>query len=240
MKLILAVIITGIVVGTYFLLRNKSDKAKLIPFMIMGAFLVLFEIAKIIIGFQRPEGFRNLWLPFHVCSLFVFIMAPAAFLKQGSKASNIFWAASLLLCVMLIVGTIVAPSMITGDQSRRILTGATSDMHWVPAFMDWHSVIFHAVPIAFFILLLIFKPYKPQRMELVYGGIIFAGFMAVALIMANVLSVNFASFSPNSNDLIIQLALYVAYLVGATLACLAIVYFPKLMRRTKTKETTSE
>jgi len=235
----------AVAVGLYFWLRNKSDRAKLIPFMVIGAILLGLEIAKQIIGFTNPAGYRLFWIPLHVCSIFAFSIPLAAFMKQKWKATKFFWGLSLAISVMVVIVVLVAPSAMMGIQVEGIVTNnpsgtwsGTPRLNYATAiFMDWHSYIYHTVAILFLFVFIALRPYKPNWHELLVASGIFMGFMLVAGIMSRVLETNFAAFRMNNNHELFWLPVVLfVYAILAAISIMIIMYSPRLyakIRRNK-------
>ena len=79
----LAIIIL-ITIVLRFTLKNKSDKVKNIPLIVISAILIILEIIKQTKNLTG-EKFDPYALPFHYCSLFVFTFPLAHFTKGKVK-----------------------------------------------------------------------------------------------------------------------------------------------------------
>jgi len=195
------------------------------------------EIAKQIHGitFSAEHGGYNFsWLPFHVCSIFIFAFPLATFLKRGSRVSNIFWAISLVTGVMLTLAFVFAPSLIMGPQIERVLTG---NQDYAPLlWMNLHSIIFHLLAVLFVMLFIAFRPVNLGFKYLTIGGISIMLFVALAWGMANVFSRNFAMFYQWERNFLMQFVVYILHLVAVVLVITLIYYTQKIFNRKKNIE----
>ncbi|MCL2676077.1 MAG: YwaF family protein, partial [Firmicutes bacterium] len=171
--------ITVVSVGLYFLLRNKSVKAKLIPFMVIAAIIVVLEIAKQIYEFS--DGDYGLFsVPLHVCSVFIFSLPLAVFLKQKWFITKVFWALSVVVGVVMALSVLIGPGQIMDGGIKGVLSGTAF-------FLDWHTVFFHYLIVMFVVLAIIFKPYKPQWKHLLCAGAIYGVFMGLSALISRIL-----------------------------------------------------
>ena len=99
------------------ILRNKlieqSIEKRFVPFKIISLSLVIGEIAKQLISIYK--GYNLFHLPFHVCSLFVFVIPLMAFYK--GKYSKIINSITTTLCMILLICMIIMPQQIYRDTS---------------------------------------------------------------------------------------------------------------------------
>jgi len=178
-------IVIGLIIGLYFLLRKRSLKMQLIPFMVIAGLLIVMEIAKQIISIVN--GYNFFHIPLHICSVFLFSFALAVFLKQGSRASKMFWALSL------IVGSLVVALMLIGPNI--ILSGSINTSSATSLFMSIHTIVYHYILIVFVVLAFMFGFHKKLSfLDLMLGIAAFAVFLIIAIIMSNVLDTNYSAF----------------------------------------------
>jgi len=241
-------------IALHFVLKNKALKLRLIPFKLIAVFIVVIETGKQIRGITYAGGYNNIWLPFHVCSIFIFSFPLAVFLKQGSKGANIFWALSFINSFMVTVSTLIVPSLIMGEQIRRVLTGTSTLL-----FMDIHSIAYHLAAILFLMFIIALKPIKMESFSLrrknngtsfennaperknnyssisgyqtVVAVIIFMSFVALAWIMAIILQRNFSAFRLIGNTIGIQSVIFVLYLIAVVVSAAILMYVPKLFKK---------
>ncbi|MCL2176700.1 MAG: YwaF family protein [Firmicutes bacterium] len=182
-------IMVAVTLLLYFWLRDKSDRARLIPFALIAVTIVGLEIAKQINGLFFRSSYILRWLPFHVCSAFILFLPLAVFLRQKSSLSKLFWSATLIVCLMGGAATVFAPSATLS--SENIFFGGAD-------FMGYHSFLFHILMVQFLMLFVALKPHKPDFNFVQKGGIVMGIFIVMIAVMANMLSVNFGEFLNNS------------------------------------------
>jgi len=249
--LITALIMLGTTIGLYFLLRNKSDKIKNIPLIVVTGLIVGLEITKQILGWTSfIDGTGGLFfLPFHICSMIIFAPFLASILKRGSKTWGIFFALALMVTIMSSISMYVAP--------RQIISGSASNIFRPGCnFFEYHTFFFHSLAAMFIMLVVAFKPYKPTFKDILYAGCIYIGYMVVSAIMANILDTNFARFldfgglggfdvirGPSGHDNLFWFALIVLIIYSIVMVICGLItyYSPKLyylvFKKKQTKET---
>lgn|GEM_PF-6060868 len=112
----------------------------------------------------------------HVCSILLFALPLAVFLKQGSKASNFFWALTLITGLLQAIALLFVPEGLieAGAANAMGLSGLT------PSFFDWHTIIYHYLFLLVIVLAPLLKPYKPDWKEMAIGGLgVFCGLPCV-------------------------------------------------------------
>ena len=161
-------------------LKNKSEKMRDLPFQILAVALVLFEIAKQIYNYQGGE-YRRFALPFHYCSLFVYIYPLHAFYKGKRKA----WVdtlaftcgASLFFFMLLMPATVYSESYIK---------------NYFQNFNAFHSVTFHSYVCFYFFLVVAMKKYDFQtKRDAAVTAIFYTIYMLFIVGMAYLLDTNF-------------------------------------------------
>ena len=180
----------AVTVGLFFLLRKKSKRVQLIPFIVITVIIIIGEIVKQAGSIANDY---NLWhIPLHVCSIFLFTFPLAVFLKQGSRASNVFWAASLITGTLVSITLLFAPGVVIGGANHNHVYGEfESSFHH---FIDLHTVVFHYLLLIFIVLAYLLRMYKPKLLEIIWSLVVFGVFLLLAAILANVLDVNYSSF----------------------------------------------
>lgn len=172
--------IIAIIVGR--LMRNKSEKTKMLPIQIISILLLALEIAKQI--YCACIGYDLYSLPFHFCSLFVYIIPLFSF-YNGKHKDNIR-SFTVACCMALILALLIYPEIIYDEQ--KILTFGTN-------FLSAHAVIFHnLIPLAFFLILSLnlFQPKTKKDLASISADL--AIYSIIASVLANVLKTNFNNF----------------------------------------------
>lgn len=173
-------ILLGIVLHHY--LANKDEKIRLIPLKIIGVLLILLEIGKQWISISR--GYDLYHLPFHFCSLFIFMVPLMAFYngshKQGVRAITAAITASLFILML------IYPCLIYGEGS---VAGYFKD------YMSFHTVTFHNLVMLAFVLMLALQIHIPGGKRDTRSVMLFiAGFCTVSASMAHILKTNYANY----------------------------------------------
>lgn len=161
---------------------DKDLKIRMIPFQILACILFLLEVGKQIVSLSR--GYDLYHLPFHFCSLFIFILPLAAFYK--GKHTNTLRAISSALCTAMTLFMVVYPNLIYG---------AGDINNYFKDYLSFHTVTFHNIVVFAFILTIALQLHEPApKGELKKIAFFTVGFCAAAAVMAQVLKTNFANF----------------------------------------------
>ena len=181
-----------IILSSYFitqLLKNKSEKAKMLPIQIVTVVLLVLEFFKQLLSIIN--GYDLYHIPLHFCSLFLYFLPIAAFYKGKYKEHFRTIAATVSACLFLFMA--VYPLLIYPD----------GDIQAIPAFFagDWrsyfqfHSVVFHNVAIFSFFFFSFGNLCKHDtKRDLKAIVIAFAGYAVVSGAIANAIDVNFNNF----------------------------------------------
>ena len=165
-------------------LKNRSDKIKLIPILTIGIILFVLEILKQIFWGFRTSQYDLYCLPFHFCSLFIFIYILTYFIR-GKYQENMRIFSTVCGGVLFLM-MLVYPALIFTNYDI---------LHFSQIFISFHTVIFHLLSVFAFMLIICMNLYtlniKRDLLTLTTGIGIFS---IVSAIMANILKTNFASF----------------------------------------------
>ena len=160
-------------------LKDKPFETRMIPIKVIAVILVLIEIGKQVISLIR--GYDLYHLPFHFCSLFLF-MLPAAAFYRGKHRNNVFAVTAALLASVGVL-MMIYPSLIY--ESGSILQFFTN-------YFAFHTVFFHNLVLLALILIpaldLMPTMNKASQRSVILFLIIFS---VVAAIIANLLQTNF-------------------------------------------------
>lgn len=161
---------------------NKDIKIRMIPFQIIACILLALEVGKQVLS--AAEGYDLYHLPFHFCSLFIFMMPLMAFYKGKHKTA--VTAVTSAICTATTLLTMVYPCLI---YSASDITNFFSD------YFSFHTVVFHNIVIFGFILILALNLHTPAGKGENKTIILFTiGFCIVSATMAQLLKTNFNNF----------------------------------------------
>lgn len=170
-------IVFGIV--CHFVLRNKSEKVRMIPIQVLTVVLLLLEVGKQAVSLSR--GYDLYHLPFHFCSLFLFVMPVMAFYK-GKHAQKVR-VITAAICTSVTVLTLIYPSLIYG---------AWDINNYFKDYMAMHTVTFHNIVILLFILILALDLYVPQgKKEYKVLSVFVLVYCAICATMCHLLQTNY-------------------------------------------------
>ena len=164
------------------LLRNKSDKIRMLPLQIIAVILVLIEIGKQVISLIR--GYDLYHLPFHYCSIFIFMLPLAAFYRGKKQAELRGVTAALCAAVFLLM--MIYPNLI---YSAFDVTNFFGD------YMCFHTVFFHNLVMLSFLFFLSLNLHTSEntKAEARSVCIFITVFSAVAAVMSQILKTNYAN-----------------------------------------------
>ncbi len=170
-------IIIALVVGR--LLKDKPEKIRLIPLQIITVILLVLELMKQI---NAAKGGYDLYaLPFHYCSLFLYLLPLHSF-YHGKYRHLTDTAAFGCLCSLFLF-MLVMPAIVYGD-------GAISD--FTGSFSSFHTVVFHNLVCLYFLLTLSLGLYSLDTKRDMKVLAIFLGiYVAIAAVLSNTIKVNF-------------------------------------------------
>ena len=162
--------------------RQKSLNIRMIPFQILACVIIALEIGKQALSLH--EGYDLYHLPFHFCSLFIFMLPIMAF-YQG-KHRQAVGAITSALCASMFLLMLIYPNLI---YSGAAINGFFED------YFDFHTVAFHNVVMLEFLLIIALKLHTPaQKGEPVKAILFTVGFCGVSASMAYILKTNFANY----------------------------------------------
>ena len=162
-------------------LGKKDPKIRMIPFQIISCILFLLEIGKQVLSLMN--GYDLYCLPFHFCSLFIFMMPLMAFYNGKHKAAVTAITASICTATTLL--TLIYPCLIYG---------AGDITNFFGNYFSFHTVVFHNIVIFGCILILALDLHTPQPKETKAIILFIIGFCVVSATMAQLLQTNFNNF----------------------------------------------
>lgn len=160
---------------------KKSLRIRMVPIQIIAVLLLILEIGKQALSISR--GYDLYHLPFHFCSLFIFMLPIMAFYR-GRHQQKIY-GVTATLCVSVMVLTLIYPALIYSDANIR---------EFFTDFLSLHTVAFHNLVIFAAILIIALQVHTPARGEpkaVIWFMIVFC---LVSAAMAQLLQTNFNNF----------------------------------------------
>lgn len=162
-------------------LGPKDEKIRLIPMQVLACLLVALEIGKQVLSFE--DGYDLYHLPFHICSLFIFLLPIIAFYKgkyrpQMNAVTGAFCASVFLLML-------IYPNLIYS---------AADVQNFFTNYFSFHTVAFHNIVMFAFVLIVALQLHTPQKGDQKAVVAFTVGFCVVSSSMAQLLKTNFANF----------------------------------------------
>lgn len=169
-----------------YFLRNKSEKIRSIPLIVIAAVLLILEVIKqlraLILG-----TYSGWTIPLHFCSFFM-VWFPLAQFTTG-KVKQVGTACSFATSIMMTCLFYIAPRGIIGSSSEHVFA----------SFGDFHTFVYHHLVILYLCCILALRLYKPQKSDFLWASILFSGWAILACTMAHILNVNFTNALYASN-----------------------------------------
>lgn len=164
------------------LLGKKDLKIRMIPFQIVACLILALEIGKQ--GLSLYEGYDLYHLPFHFCSLFIFMTPIMAFYKGKHRTAVTAITSAISMATTLL--TLVYPCLIYS---------ADNVSNFFSSYFDFHTVAFHNLVILGLILILALDLHTPAPKGETKPIILFIiCFCIISATMAQLLQTNFNNF----------------------------------------------
>lgn len=177
---VVVMIVLSVILGKF--LGHREMKLRMIPFYILTVLLVALEIGKQAVSLS--EGYDLYHLPFHFCSLFIF-MLPVMSLYRG-KYLSVIRGITAALCGSVFLLMMAYPALIYSAADIRA---------FFSNYLSFHTVAFHSIVVFAYFLIIALRLHNPDGKEEQKGVIWFmAGFCAVSATMAQLLKTNFNNF----------------------------------------------
>lgn len=170
-----------VAVALRILLINKPLKIRLIPFQVLACIIVALEIGKQ--GLSLAQGYDLYYLPFHFCSLFIFVLPAMSFYK-GKHTQTVYAITAGVSAAMFLL-MLIYPNLIYG---------ANNILAYTDEYISFHTVTFHNIVMMEFLLILLLELHTPANCELRALTFFTIGFCVVAATMAQLLKTNYANF----------------------------------------------
>ena len=161
---------------------NKSHKIRMIPIQVIACLLLLLELGKQAVSLAH--GYDLYHLPFHFCSLFIFMLPLMAFYKGKHKQT--VYAITASLCMAVCALMLIYPALIYSDGNIR---------EFFTNYISFHTVAFHNLVMLSAILIPVLKLHEPAKKGEHKAIVLFMlGFCTVSAVMAQLLKTNFNNF----------------------------------------------
>ena len=161
---------------------KKDEKIRMIPIQILTCILLVMEVGKQ--ALSLAQGYDLYCLPFHFCSLFLYVMPVMSFYK-GKHRQAVF-TVSTALCASVFLLMMIYPALIYS---------ADNVLNFFNGYFDFHTVAFHNIVIFLFILIIALDIHVPAPKGYSKPIIIFVlCFCVVSASMAHILKTNFANY----------------------------------------------
>ena len=162
-------------------LINKSFETRMIPVKVIAVLLLLLELGKQAVSISR--GYDLYHLPFHFCSLFLFMMPAMAFYR-GKHQEKVF-AITTSLCASCTLLMLIYPRLIYSDGNIR---------EFFQEYLSFHTVLFHnLVVFAFVLILSLDLPMSMGKGSVKAISIFMLVFSVVAAVMSQLLKTNYTN-----------------------------------------------
>ena len=168
--------------GLRLWLGKKTFRVRMIPIQIIAVLIFLLEVGKQ--GLSLKQGYDLYCLPFHFCSLFIFMLPLMAFYR-GKYQQQIF-AVTAALCASVFALMLIYPALIYGSWNID---------NYFKGYFDFHTVTFHNLVMLAFLLIVALRVHTPAPKGEIKAIMWFvAGFCLVSASMAHILKTNFANY----------------------------------------------
>ena len=161
---------------------KKDEKTRMLPIQILTCTLLVLEVGKQVLSFLK--GYDLYHLPFHFCSLFIFVLPVMSFYR-GKHRQAVF-AISTALCASVFLLMLIYPALIYGDWNIQ---------NYFKGYFDFHTVTFHNIVMLVFVLIVALDLHIPEARKDRIPIILFTlCFCAVSATMAHLLKTNYANY----------------------------------------------
>lgn len=160
---------------------NKRDvSVRYVPLKIIAVLLLLLEVAKQINSACADGGYNMYSLPFHYCSLFIYLLPLHAFYR--GKRSSLIAPVTLGCLAALTVGMLIMPAAIYTDAD---IIGFFSD------FAKFHTLIFHNLVVFYFMLTVALDVWRESKRDVTAISVFIGAYVTLAALLSYSLGVNF-------------------------------------------------
>ena len=206
-----AIIVMLILAAILRLTLGKKDREiRMIPFQFFSCALVVLEIGKQ--AFSLYRGYDLYHLPFHFCSMLIFLPAIMAFYR-GKHEKTLSCITTAVLAAVFIL-TAVYPDLIYSAQAVK---------EFSTNFFSFHTVAFHNIAMFLCVLIPALGLHQPAPQGETKKVLLFIlGFCVISASMAHLLQTNYNNFYTCNIAPLEAVRVSVENVTGSTVA--AIVY----------------
>lgn len=198
--MVVAAVILRVTIG------KKDIKIRMIPFHVLTCLLLLLEVGKQ--GISLYRGYDLYHLPFHFCSLFIFMMPAMSFYHGKYKEQVRGITAALCTAVFLLL--MIYPNLIYS---------AANVNEFFTDYMSFHTVVFHNIVMFAFLLIPMLELHTPESKKEPRAVVLFTVcFCAVSATMAQLLKTNYANYYSCNIPILETVRLQVEQALGAIAA----------------------
>lgn len=174
----LYIVLASLALG--LLLRRCSPRVRAIPMALVALALLFIEIVKQRWNLLGEFTYYN--LPLHYCSMFI----PVYLLAElgGVRLARIFRPIGVYMSFVVTVGMYLLPNAIIGSGCE--LFGQT--------FKATHTMLMHHFVVAYLILSIALRLYRPRLRDALYAGAVGIAYVALALPLAYRFDANYCNF----------------------------------------------
>lgn len=225
-----------------YAMRNAEQKWKRLPLQIVTIVLLVLEVVKQALKLF-PGPYDTYALPFHFCSIFLFVLPFHAF-YQG-KHRRFVESATFGCCSALLMFMLLMPTVVYSDGN---IQAYFSD------FSSFHTVTFHALVCFYFMLMLALHQYQQDTKKDIKNIVVFLFcYEVVATAMSYLLDTNFHNLLHCNlgigeeirlslvgslgtfGQILYTLAIFVGTFLFVSLSYILVVYFSRLVTCSKGK-----
>lgn len=182
---------------------KKDEKIRMIPIQVLTCLLLLLEVGKQVMSLV--QGYDLYCLPFHFCSLFLYVMPVMSFYR--GKHRHAVFAVSTALCASVFLLMLIYPALIYG---------AGNIQNFFNGYFDFHTVVFHNIVMFLFVLIVALELHEPAPKGDNKPLVLFTlCFCAVSASMAHILKTNYANYYTCNIPILEEVRLAVAAAIGA-------------------------
>lgn len=194
-----------IVAGILRFALKKDEKVRMIPIQVLTCILLLLEIGKQALSLAK--GYDLYHLPFHFCSLFIFVLPAMSFYK--GKHRHAVFTVSTALCASVFLLMLIYPALIYS---------AANINNFFTGYFDFHTVAFHNIVMFVFVLIVALDLHVPASKGDSKTLILFTlCFCTVSASMAHILKTNYANYYSCNIPVLEEVRLIVQGFLGAGL-----------------------
>lgn len=201
-------ILLGFLLNRFF--GKKPLHIRMIPFQVVASVLFLIEVGKQVLSFLK--GYDLYHLPFHFCSLFIFMLPIMAFYR--GKHRQKVTAVTTALCMAVLLLMLIYPNLIYS--AGNIQTFFTD-------YFSFHTVFFHNLVMLAIVLIVALNLHTPQKGDGKAVVLFMVAFCAVSATLAQLLKTNFANFYQCNIPILETVRQAVQSALGETVAQIAYV-----------------